>query len=64
MYGQATMTGPEILLYTDPLSDVTPDGIYEMTFFPPIALETLVIRRNNIITLCEVDVFGGKIPEL
>ena len=58
VYGQMTTSGPEFLLYTNPPSEPFGDGVFDISFTPTV-LATVIVRRNDIITLCEVDVFGG-----
>lgn len=58
VFGQSTITGPEFPLYTDP-GGVYGDGVYEIVL-PQVEVATVIIRRDALITLCEVDVFGGK----
>lgn len=57
IYGQTTLGGPEFLMYTE-TSGFYGDGLYDIAF-PQVETTTIVIRRDGIITLCEVEVFGG-----
>jgi len=48
---------PEETIYTD--TAFYTDGFYSISVNPPRETIEVVIRRDSLITLCEVDVFGG-----
>ena len=52
----------EVSLYTDPGFSYgdTGDGLYTIPVDPVITTSSLIIRRPVYITLCEVEVYGGK----
>ena len=52
----------EVPLYTDPGFSYgdTGDGLYTIPVDPVITTSSLIIRRPVYITLCEVEVYGGK----
>ena len=51
--------GSEILLYTDP-GDYR-DGIFRISIDPVVTANSIIIRRPDILTLCEVEVYKGKL---
>lgn len=36
------------------------EGIYNIQIIPPKLMKNIIVRRDGIISLCEVDVFEGK----
>jgi len=58
VFGQSDISGPEFPIYTD-TSVIYGDGVYEI-ILPQVEVTTITIRRDGLITLCEVEVYGGK----
>ena len=55
----------ELNLYTDPGNEYGNDGngLFEITVDPVIITSSIIIRRLTILTLCEVEVYGGKLND-
>lgn len=58
VFGQFDDGFPEILIYdsNEPLGS----GVYNIYVVPPTAIKHVIIKRNGLLTLCEVDVFGSE----
>ena len=56
----------ELNLYTDPGNNYgnVDDGLFEIPVDPVIITSSIIIRRPDILTLCEVEVYGGKFNEI
>ena len=56
----------ELNLYTDPGNNYgnEDDGLFEIPVDPVIITSSIIIRRPDILTLCEVEVYGGKCNEI
>ena len=50
--------GSEILLYTD--QEDYGNGIFRISIDPVVTANSIIIRRPDILTLCEVEVYEGK----
>ena len=35
-------------------------GVFTVAINPPVSANAIVIRRTGTLTLCEVEIFGGK----
>lgn len=58
LYGQAFDGAIEELIY-DSTGVPYGEGIYTIPITPPKTLKHVIVRRNGIISLCEVEVFEG-----
>ena len=56
----------ELNLYTDQGNNYgnVDFGLFEIPVDPVIITRSIIIRRPEILTLCEVEVYGGKIYEM
>ena len=56
----------ELNLYTDPGNEYgnVGYGLYEITVDPVIITSSIIIRRPYFLTLCEVEVYGGKLNDI
>ena len=51
--------GSEKLLY-DNLGVEYGTGVFTITIDPPVTANAIIVRRAGMITLCEVEILGGK----
>ena len=35
-------------------------GVFTITINPPVTTNAIIVRRTGLITLCEVEIFGGE----
>ena len=35
-------------------------GVFIITINPPVVTNAIIVRRTGILTLCEVEIFGGE----
>ncbi|KAL4229451.1 hypothetical protein ACF0H5_012489 [Mactra antiquata] len=57
LFTQELDAGPEVLVY-DSTGMPYGEGVYDIPIDPPVLASNVIVRRDGIITLCEVDVFG------
>ena len=53
------LDGSETLLY-DNLGVEYGTGVFTITIDPPVTANAIIVRRAGMITLCEVEILGGK----
>ena len=51
--------GSETLLY-DNTGIEYGTGVFTIPINPPVTTDAIIIRRTGTLTLCEVEIFGGK----
>ena len=52
--------GTEVLLFDQTGVDYG-QGFFTIPINPPVTTSAIIIRRDGTLTLCEVEIFGGKI---
>lgn len=60
LYSQAFDGAIEELIY-DSTGVAYGEGIYTIPVIPPKTLRHIIVKRNGIISLCEVEVFEGNL---